>query len=106
MIEQSAPSANSLMIQYKAEWLIWQRAVLPSRVTLTSWRSGPQDHNEVQWGEVHQGEVEQEKFQSPTPEEEQPKAPVRAVHNPEGVLLDRKGPGFPAGHQVEHETSM
>lgn len=22
------------------------------------------------------------------------------------MLLDRKGPGFPAGHQVEHETAM
>lgn len=53
-----------------------------------------------------QGEAEQRKVQSPAPGKEQPKAPVHAVHHPEGTLLDRKGPEFTVSHQVENETAM
>ena len=37
---ESVPSASLLMTENWADWLIHQRAMLPSRGTLTGWRNG------------------------------------------------------------------
>lgn len=84
------------MTQNCEECLTCQRAVLPSRGTLTGWRNG-----EMVCEEPH--EVQEEEIQSPEPEEEQLQAPGHAGGHPDGKQISRKGHWGPSRHQVEHE---
>jgi len=78
-------------------------AGIPEDLADTS--EGPQQAGEMGQQEPHEVPHEGE-VQSPAPGQEQPQVPFYTDGHPDGKHPGRKGPGGPAGHQVEHKPAM